>query len=80
MHHQNNAELGSYRDGLREQLLYVRCLRAGGDIEVLRFDAQELVAHTTASEIGGKSVLPQGVNNGSSLVFFYRHTGMVARR
>ena len=49
---QNDAEMGAYGKGLFEHGEHLVRERAGGDVEVLWFAAQQQVSYATANEIG----------------------------
>src|SRR5439155_489290 len=56
---QNHPELGTHRDGPREEPLHRLGRGAGSDVEVERCAAEQLIAHAAAREVGFMAGLAQ---------------------
>src|ERR1700677_4184586 len=61
---QDNTEMRAYGKGLLEHGEHLIRRRAGGDVEILGFTAQQQVAHTTANEVG---LVARGAEPGNDL-------------
>jgi len=60
-HHVHQAEAPADDDGAPEQGLHLFGARVGGDVEVLRRDAEQQVAHRAAHHVGGVARIAQHV-------------------
>jgi N6-L-threonylcarbamoyladenine synthase len=62
---QNDAEMRAYGKRLVEQGEHLIGLRTGGNVEILRFAAQQQVTHATANEVG---LVAGGAKTGNNLL------------
>ena len=72
-HHDDHAELRADGDRVVEQFLHDLGTRVGGDIVILRLDAEHAVAHTSAGEVGDEAVLAQVIDYRQRLLFLVAH-------
>jgi hypothetical protein len=72
-HHDDHAEARADGDRVVEQFLHDLGARVGGDIVILRRDAERAVANAAAGEVGDEAVLAQVIDYRQRLLFLVAH-------
>src|SRR5258708_7727930 len=72
-HNADHAELCADRDGAVEKFLHDFGTRVSGDVVVLRLDAEDSIAHTSAGENGAKAGIDQAANDVQRLFLSLAH-------